>query len=176
MEGGFANVTMEKGEPIDVDPSDEQVYIEVKQAVTPGGKGIARQLQLTPISMAVINRCMGQKAAFSDQTRQIMSAFVSSPIDIPDKEKWVPMEIDGEPLLIDQYTAQICLFGVLVTKWEPDGIDPKAFPGLVMHFVDNDAESDDFVQLSSEKIKDLANRQRRLAQEAYGEINALTPA
>lgn len=177
MEGGFANVTLEKGGPIEADPSDEQVYIEVKQAITPGGKGIARQLQLTPISMAVINRCMGQTAVFSDdQTLQLMSAFVSSPLDIPDKDKWVPMEIDGVKLLIDQYTAQICLYGVIVTKWEPDGIDTAAFPGLVMNFVQNDTKKDDFVQLPSDKIIELAQRQRRLAQEAYGEINALTPA
>ena len=134
-------------------------------------KELPRQLQISEYSLAVINRCMGQKAVFDDETRILMSAFVSSPMDIPDQAKWLPMLIDDVPVLIDHYTAQICLHGVLITKWEPEGVDVTAFPGIVMHLCENG--TDDFKPLPQEKVTELALRQHILSQDAFREIKLI---
>jgi len=143
-------------------------------ARAPGAPGQAGLFQVDTYCAVAPNRMFRAQVEDEGRTINVFSAVVSSFADLSVPDAWQRITFEDEELLIDKYSAAICLPKVITRRWVPAGLDHShGFAGMELHFLTPPEGDGDFVPMDAACIGELAERQRTHAIVAHNEISAL---
>ena len=139
-----------------------------------GAPGQAGLFQSNKYCAVAPNRMFRAQVENEGETIDVFSAVVSSFADLSVPAAWQCITFEDRKLLIDKYSASICLPHVISRRWVPEGLDhTHGFAGIELHFLMPPEEEGDFVPMDAARIAELAERQRDHAIAAFNEISAL---
>jgi hypothetical protein len=148
--------------------------LRLSLARAPGAPGQAGLFQANAYCAVVPNRMFRAQVEDEGRIINVFSAVVSSFADLRAPDAWQRITFEDEELLIDKYSVSMCLPHVITRRWVPAGLDHShGFAGVELHFITPPEGDGDFVPMDTDRIGELAERQRTHAIAAYEEISRL---